>query len=73
MAIGVDPDQNAPSGAVWSGSALLACVILSEILVYQILGQLPHKIILLLLYQSRCRGCVKQSPKQNNAEANEYT
>ena len=30
MANSVDPDQTAPSGAVWSGSALFAYVILSE-------------------------------------------
>ena len=39
-----DPDQTAPSGAVWSGSALFAYVILSEILVYKILGQLPEAV-----------------------------
>ena len=37
----VDPDQTAPSGAVWSGSALFACAILLAILVYKILGRLP--------------------------------
>ena len=41
MANSVDPDQTAPEGAVWSGSALFACAILSEILVYEILGHLP--------------------------------
>ena len=30
MANSVDPDQTAPSGAVWSGSALFAYVILSD-------------------------------------------
>ena len=39
MANSVDPDQTAPEGAVWSGSALFAYVILSETLVYRILGQ----------------------------------
>ena len=39
MAISVDPDQTAPSG---SGSALLANVILSDTLVYEILGHLPY-------------------------------
>ena len=39
MANSVDPDQTAPSGAVWSGSALFANVILSEILVFEFLGQ----------------------------------
>ena len=40
MANSVDPDQTAPSGAVWSESALFACAILSEILRYEILGYL---------------------------------
>ena len=30
MASSVDPDQTAPSGAVWSGSALFAYAILSD-------------------------------------------
>ena len=42
MANSVDPDQTAPSGAVWSGSALFAYVILSETLVFEILGHLPY-------------------------------
>ena len=41
MANIVDPDQTAPSEAVWSGSALFANVILSDTLVYEILGHLP--------------------------------
>ena len=41
MANSVDPDQTAPSGAVWSGSALFAYVILSETLVFEFLGHLP--------------------------------
>ena len=40
MANSVDPDQTAPSGADWCGSALFACVILSETLIYEILGHL---------------------------------
>ena len=36
----VDPDQIAPSGAVWSGSALFAHAILLAILVYEILEHL---------------------------------
>ena len=36
----VDPDQTAPEGAVWSGSALFAYVILSDSLVLEILGHL---------------------------------
>ena len=42
MANSVDPDQTAPSGAVWSGSALFAYVILSETLVLEFLGHLPY-------------------------------
>ena len=38
----VPPDQTAPSGEVWSGSALFAYAILSETLVYQILEHLPY-------------------------------
>ena len=39
-----DPDQTAPEGAVWSGSALFAYVILSDSLVFEILGHLPYSI-----------------------------
>ena len=42
MANSADPDQTAPSGAVWSGSALFTYAILSGTLVYEILGQLPY-------------------------------
>ena len=42
MANSVDPDQTAPSVAVWSGSALFAYVILSGTLVFEILGHLPY-------------------------------
>ena len=38
----IDPDQTAPSGAVWSGSALFAYAILLATLVYEILGHLPY-------------------------------
>ena len=38
MANSVNSDQTAPSGAVWSGSALFAYAILLEILTYKILG-----------------------------------
>ena len=34
----VDPDQTAPEGAVWSGSALFAYAILSDKLVFEILA-----------------------------------
>ena len=40
MANSVDPDQMAPSGAVWSGSTLFAYAILSDILGCQSLGHL---------------------------------
>ena len=42
MANSVDPDQTAPSGAVWSGSALFAYAILSETWVFGILGHLLY-------------------------------
>ena len=42
MANSVDPDQTAPSGAVWSGSALFAFVILSDTLEFEILVHLPY-------------------------------
>ena len=38
MPYSVDPDQTAPEGAVLSGHALFAYAILSETLVYKILG-----------------------------------
>ena len=38
MANSVDPDQTAPSRAVWSGPTLFAYVILSDTLVFKILG-----------------------------------
>ena len=41
MANNVDPDQTA-LGAVCSGSALFAYVILSDTLVFEILGHLPY-------------------------------
>ena len=41
LANSVDPDQTAPSGAVWFGSALFACAILLDTFVYEILGNLP--------------------------------
>ena len=41
MANSVDPDQTAPSGVVWSGSALFAYDILSTTFVNKILGHLP--------------------------------
>ena len=41
MANSVDPDQIAPSGAVWSVSALFAYVSFSETLVFEFLEHLP--------------------------------
>ena len=41
MANSLDPNQTAPEGAVWSGSTLFAYDILSDLLVYKILGHLP--------------------------------
>ena len=38
----VDPDQTAPSGAVWSGSAQFAYAVLSDTLVFDILVHLPY-------------------------------
>ena len=40
MANSVDPDQTAPSGAVWSGYALFVCAILSENVMYTIFRHL---------------------------------
>ena len=45
MSVIVNPDQTAPSGAVWSGSALFAYTLLSETLVYEILGHLLYSEI----------------------------
>ena len=41
MANSADPDQTAPSGVVWSGSTLFAYAILTDHLVFEILGHLP--------------------------------
>ena len=51
MANSVDPDQSAPSGAVWSGSALFAYVFLSDTLVLEMLGHLPYYYIHLSHFQ----------------------
>ena len=45
MANSVDPDQTAPSGAVWSGSTLFAYTISSETLIYKILGHLLYMFL----------------------------
>ena len=42
MANSVDPDQTAPEGAVWTGSALFAYAILSDVKVYEILRCLQY-------------------------------
>ena len=44
-----DPDQTAPFGVVWSESALFAYAILSEMMVYEILGHLMYNIKSLML------------------------
>ena len=46
MANNVDPDQTAPLGAVWSGSALFASAILSETLVYEMFGHLLYQSVI---------------------------
>ena len=66
MANSVDPDQTAPSGAVWSGSTLCAYTILLDTLVYEILGHLPYYQI--KKYELQCqkmylRTCV---PSENS-------
>ena len=46
MANSVEPDQTAPLGAVWAGSALFALfayVILPDTSVFKILGHLPKQ------------------------------
>ena len=50
MANSADPDQTAPSGAVWSESTLFAYAILSKTLVYEILGLLPYHPFICLLH-----------------------
>ena len=57
MANSVDPDQTAPSGAVWSGSALFAYVILSETLVFEFLGHLPYPYLDLRLEKETIDHC----------------
>ena len=54
MANSKNPDQTGPSGAVWSGSTLIAYAILSETLVYGILGHIPYHIITII----HCVDCV---------------
>ena len=50
IANSLDPDQTAPEGAVWSGSALFAYVILSESLVFEFLGHLPYLVMLSCIF-----------------------
>ena len=50
MTNSVEPDQTAPSGAVRSGSALFAYVILSVSLVFEILGHLLYQLIVFPCY-----------------------
>ena len=49
MANSVDPDQTFPSGAVQSGSALFAYVVLSDTLVYKLSGHLFIYILICFL------------------------
>ena len=49
MANSVDPDQTAPLGAVWSGSALFAEAYLSENL-----GSLRYKQMCLVITYNSC-------------------
>ena len=42
MADSVDPDQTAPAGAVWSGSALFAYANWPDTLDYGFLGDFPY-------------------------------
>ena len=55
MANSVDSDQTAPSGAVWSWSALFACAILSSTLVYKFLGHLPYWLTVLRINPAKER------------------
>ena len=50
MANSEDPDQTAPIGAVWSGSALFVYANLSETLAYETLGHSPYEEVILQLY-----------------------
>ena len=58
MAKSVDPDQNAPFEAVWSGSALFAyAYALSETLVYEILGNLQNQQIVIFKFKFYVKQC----------------
>ena len=50
MANSVDPDQNAPSRAFWSGSALFAYDILSVTWMFEILGHLQYWFKLVFMH-----------------------
>ena len=52
MANSVDPDQIAPKGAVWSGSALFAYAILFETFEYEILEHLLYLAYWRVLYEA---------------------
>ena len=54
MANSVDPDQTAPSVAVWSGSPLSACVIMSATLVYKTIGHLLYYNIFVKKFPWNC-------------------
>ena len=48
MTNGADPDQTTPEGAISSGSTLFACGILTETLVFLILGHLPYSLTVMV-------------------------
>ena len=50
MANSADSDQTAPSGAVWSESALFAHAILLGTVVYEILGHLPYQNYVVVMF-----------------------
>ena len=64
MANSVEPDQTAPSGAVWSGSALFAYAISSDTFVYEISEHLTyiHRLSYLDLYWLRIHADYTQTP-----------
>ena len=70
MVNNVDHDQT--SGAVWSGFALFACAILSETLVYEILGYLPYTFLCILFTGQDCQAdvdeCLDPSTCLNGAD-----
>ena len=64
MTNSVDPDQTAPLGAVWSGTALFAYGILSETLANEILRLLPYNTSLL----QRDKKCIFIGPYKQSIQ-----